>query len=74
MIFMLEVSLQKNFKKKTNKTKLNATFIALIPKEPEAIDVYDFRLISQVIGDYKIIAKVLTNRLKRVAKKIILKP
>jgi hypothetical protein len=27
-----------------------------------------------VIGDYKIIAKVLTNRLKRVAKKIILKP
>jgi hypothetical protein len=72
MIFMLEVSLQK--KKKTNKTKLNANFIDIITKKPEAIDVYDFRLVSQVIGDYKIIAKVLTNRLKRVAKKIILKP
>jgi hypothetical protein len=69
---MLEVSLQK--KKKKKKKKNNNNFIALIPKKPEAIDVYDFRLVSQVIGDYKIIAKVLTNRLKRVAKKIILKP
>ena len=45
---------------------LNATFISLIPKKPDAVEVRDFRPIS-VIGDvYKIIAKVLANRLKMV--------
>ena len=45
---------------------LNATFISLIPKKPDAVEVRDFRPIS-LIGDvYKIIAKVLANRLKMV--------
>jgi poly(3-hydroxyalkanoate) synthetase len=38
---------------------LNATFIALIPKESRAIDLKDFRPISLMSGVYKIIAKVL---------------
>jgi hypothetical protein len=53
---------------------LNATFIALIPKKTRAIDLKDFHPISLVSGVYKIIAKVLANRLKRVVEKIISKP
>lgn len=41
MIFRLEVSLKKS---------LNATFIALIPKKPRAINVQDFRPINLVNG------------------------
>ncbi|XP_065628619.1 uncharacterized protein LOC136067152 [Quercus suber] len=36
---------------------LNATFLALIPKKNDAVDVKDFRPISLVGGLYKIIAK-----------------
>ena len=50
---------------------LNATFITLIPKKNEAIDVKDFRPISLVGGVYKIIAKVLANRLHTVMEDII---
>jgi hypothetical protein len=45
---------------------LNALFISLILKIPGAIALKDFRPISLVGGIYKIIAKVLTNRLKTV--------
>ena len=50
---------------------LNATFITLIPKKNEAIKVKDFRPISLVGGVYKIIAKVLANRLHTVMEDII---
>jgi hypothetical protein len=53
---------------------LNATFIALIPQKFGALDLKDFRPISLVTGVYKIIAKVLANRLRRVVGKIISKP
>jgi hypothetical protein len=46
MSSMLEVSLKK---------RLNATFIALIPKIAGAVDIKDFRLISLLGGVYKII-------------------
>ena len=52
---------------------LNASFISLIPKIPGAIDLKDFRSISLVGGIYKIIAKVLANRLEVVLDKIISK-
>ena len=42
---------------------LNATFLALIPKKVDAEDVKDFRPINLVGGLYKIIAKVLANRM-----------
>ncbi|GJY64455.1 RNA-directed DNA polymerase, eukaryota [Tanacetum coccineum] len=41
----------------------NSSFIALIPKIPDANLVKDFRPISLIGSIYKIIAKILTNRL-----------
>ena len=40
---------------------LNASFLALIPKKVDAVEVKDFQPISLVGGMYKIISKVLAN-------------
>jgi len=45
---------------------LNVSFISLIPKIPGANSLKDFRPISLMVGIYKIIAKVLANRLKSI--------
>ena len=45
---------------------LNFTFLILIPKKVGTEDLRDFRLISLVGGLYKLLAKVLANRLKKV--------
>ena len=50
---------------------LNATFLVLIPKKEGASDVQDFKPISLVGSLYKIIVKVLENRLKRVMGKVV---
>ena len=50
---------------------LNATFLALIPKRPGALDIKEFKPISLVSGVYKIISKVLANWLKNVMDKIV---
>ena len=50
---------------------LNATFIALIPKKNGASNIRDFRPISLVGSVYKILAKVLANRLKDVLDQLI---
>jgi hypothetical protein len=50
---------------------LNATFVSLIPKKADAVEVKDFRPISLVGGVYKMISKVLANRLKSVLGKLI---
>lgn len=47
---------------------LNAICIALIPKQIKASAVRDYRPINLVNGIYKIIFKVLTNRLREVGK------
>ena len=50
---------------------LNVSFLALIPKKADAVEVKDFRPISLVGGIYKIISKVLANSLRRVAHSLI---
>ena len=45
---------------------LNATFPVLIPKKHNVEDFKDLRAISLVGDLYKILTKVLTNRIKRV--------
>ena len=50
---------------------LNVSFLALIPKKADVVEVKDFRPISLVGGIYKIISKVLANSLRRVAHSLI---
>jgi hypothetical protein len=52
----------------------NSTFTSLIPKIHGAKEIKDFCLISLVSGTYKIIAKVLANRMRKVIDRIISKP
>ena len=50
---------------------LNATFLVLIPKKNNVEDIKDLRPINLVRGLYKILSKVLANRIKRVLGSII---
>ena len=51
---------------------LNVTFLILVPKKGGPEDLKNFRLISLVGGLYKLLAKVLANRLKKVVGSLIL--
>jgi hypothetical protein len=53
---------------------INSTFIALIPKVHGAKEIKEFRPISLVTGIYKIISKVLANRMRKVMDRVISKP
>ena len=50
---------------------LNAIFLALVPKKNGASNIRDFRPISLVGSVYKILVKVLANRLKKVLDQLI---
>lgn len=51
--------------------EMNATFIVLIPKNPNLVDLRDYRPISLVSGSYKLLSKILANRLKVVLSHIM---
>ncbi|RVW22653.1 Transposon TX1 uncharacterized 149 kDa protein [Vitis vinifera] len=50
---------------------INNTFLVLIPKKGGAEEFGDFRPISLLGGLYKMLAKVLANRLKKVIDKVV---
>lgn len=50
---------------------INATFIALVRKKAQAMELKDFRPINLIGGVYKIIAKILAKRVKRVIHKLV---
>ena len=50
---------------------LNTSFPSLIPKKNKALNIKDFRPISLVGSVYKLLSKVLANRLRRVLDKLI---
>ena len=50
---------------------VNVTFVPLVPKKAEMVEIKDFWPISLVGWVYKIISKVLANRLKTILGKII---
>ena len=50
---------------------MNASFLTLIPKKCNAINIKDFRPISLVGSVYKLLSKVLANRLRAVLDNLI---
>ena len=53
------------------KWSLNASFLSLIPKKNNALNIKDFRPISLVGSVYKLLSKMLANRLRWVLDKLI---
>ena len=50
---------------------LNSTFLVMVPKKEGVDDFKDFRPISLVGSLYKLVAKVLANRLKKVMGSVV---
>ena len=50
---------------------LNASFLTIIPKKGNAVNIKDFRPISLVGSVYKLLSKVLANRLRAVLDNLI---
>jgi hypothetical protein len=61
------------FRRRTGEldASINKTHIALIPKKTSHENVIDFRLISLDNVTYKLISKVLANRLRTILPNII---
>ncbi|GJW00334.1 RNA-directed DNA polymerase, eukaryota, reverse transcriptase zinc-binding domain protein [Tanacetum coccineum] len=49
----------------------NSSFITLIPKIPNPLPIKDYRLISLIGMQYKIVAKLLANRLSTILNKLV---
>ena len=66
MVFFGEVHEYGKFER-----SLNSTFISLIPKKPNTVNIRDFCPISLIGCIYKLLAKVLANKLALVLDGII---
>ena len=66
MDFFGEVHMHGKFEK-----SLNATFLSLIPKKVDASNIRDFRPISLIGSVYKLLSKVLANRMRLVLDDVI---
>ena len=65
------MSFFKFYEQKKFVRSLNATFLVVIPKKGNVEDIKDYRPIS-LLGDlYKILAKVLVNKLRNVIGKVV---
>ncbi|XP_071739224.1 uncharacterized protein [Rutidosis leptorrhynchoides] len=49
----------------------NASFITLIPKKSDPLNLNDYRPISLIGSFYKVVAKLLSNRLKKVIPQLV---
>ena len=54
--------------------RINKTFIALVPKNSNSLNLLDYRPISLCNTIYKIFSKILVNRLKPFLERIIGSP
>ena len=74
-IYILKLDIMNLFKDFHERGKfvrsLNSSFLVLIPKRGGVEDLKEFRPISLVGSLYKLIAKVLANRLKKVMNKLV---
>ena len=59
------------FVSETFTRSLNTTLLVLIPKKGDVEDLKNFRPICSLRSLYKLLAKVLANRLKRVVANIV---
>ena len=66
-------TLRKSHDHQVFEKSLNATYVALNPKKVGVVELRDFRPISLISGIYKIIAKILAERLKKVISKLVIK-
>ncbi|XP_077242063.1 uncharacterized protein LOC143882467 [Tasmannia lanceolata] len=67
----ITVAIQSFFLKGKILPKLNTTFISLIPKHPDACSPENYRPISLCNFLYKVITKLLANRLKPIMNQLI---
>ena len=67
----LVATVQQFHKAERFEKSINATFVALIPKKVGAEELTHFRPISLIGGVYKIIAKLLAERLKKVLHRLV---
>ena len=51
--------------------EINTTFFTLIPKVPNVVDLKEYRPISLVGCIYKLLSKILSNRMKEVLPSIV---